>query len=391
MAPEYPDFPEDEYEHRYARARRLMEEADLDALLITDELNYIYFTGHRSQQNPIDKIRPYFFILPRDGEGTLITMPFEVQQVRETTWVDDVRQGRLTGNTDLIASVLEQRGLANGRIGAELGSHQYLGMSYNEFSELQKAVSKATFADASAILLKLRAVKSPREVVYVRKAAEIAAQAETDTLASISAGMTELEVMRRLRIRMAELGGEQVTFMWVVSHVQAGRGGGGMNGIATDRVLTRGDMLSLDSGVEYHGYCSDIARCASVGPPTEEVAEFYAWMMETRRRCSDQLRAGNSPADVVAPCTEAIAERGLETLGVGRIGHGVGLQSTEYPSLAKDEPVLLEPGMVFACNPNFIRPFGFVNSEDEWLVTEDAPELLSPPVAAPELAVISLE
>jgi Xaa-Pro aminopeptidase len=368
-----------------------MEEAGLDALLVTDELNYIYFTGHRSQQNPIDKIRPYVFILPRGGDGTLLTMPFEVQQVRETTWIDDVREGRLSGNVDLLASILEQKGLSHARIGAELGSHQYLGLSFNEFGELRQALPSAEFADASSVFLQLRAIKSPRELEYLRKAAEIAAAAETDTLASIRAGMTELDVMRRLRIRMAELGGERVTFMWVVTRCQAGPGGGGMNGIATERVLEPGDMLSLDAGVEYHGYCSDIARCASVGEPRDDVAEFYAWMMDIRERCKDQLRAGKRPIDVVAPCVEAIAERGLETLGNGRIGHGVGLQSTEYPSLSEDEPVLFEPGMVFACNPNFIRPFGFVNSEDEWVVTDGDPELLSPPIATTDLAVISLQ
>ena len=67
--PLYPDFPKEEYEQRYARDRALMCERNLDGLLITEELNYIYFTGHRSIQNPLDKIRPYVFILPKDDDG----------------------------------------------------------------------------------------------------------------------------------------------------------------------------------------------------------------------------------------------------------------------------------------------------------------------------------
>jgi Xaa-Pro aminopeptidase len=386
--PAYPDFPAEEYEQRFARARGLMEEANLDGLLITDELNYVYFTGHRSQQNPIDKIRPYVYVLPRERDGVLITMPFETEQVRNTTWVDDVRLAGLTNRADEIAAVLKDMGLANGRIGAELGSHQYLGISYNEFSEVQQELPNAEFADAAQVLLRLRAVKSPLEVEYLRRAAEIVATAQADTFAYISAGITELEVMRKLRTRLAELGGENVTFMWVVSTVNPSLGA--MNGIATDRKLKPGDMLSLDCGVEYHGYCSDIARCASVGEPSDEVAGFYIWMMEVRHKCNDLLRAGNTPRDVVTTCREAIAERGLETTGVGRIGHGVGLQSTEFPSLAIDEDIIFQPGMVFACNPNFVRPFGFVNCEDEWLVGSGAPALLSAPIAPNEIPVIPL-
>ena len=85
MTPEYPDFPKEEFENRYARTRALMSEQNLDALFITEKLNYAYFSGHRSCQNPIDKIRSYMFILPKDDDPVLITMPFEVMQVEQTT------------------------------------------------------------------------------------------------------------------------------------------------------------------------------------------------------------------------------------------------------------------------------------------------------------------
>jgi Xaa-Pro aminopeptidase len=382
--PGHPDFPADEYQQRYARARTLMEEAHLDGLLITDELNYIYFTGHRSQQNPVDKIRPYVYILPRDGDGVLITMPFEVGQVQETTWVEDVRQAGLMGHSDLIASILTGKGLAKGRIGAELGREQYLGISYNEFSQIQNALPKAEFRDAAPVLLKLRAIKSPREVEYLRKSAEISATSEAEMFASIRAGMTELETARILRERLAANGGEKVNFLVLHS-------GPGMVSVPTERKLRAGDIVVCDTGAEYRGYCSDVARTASVGEPSDEVAEFYSWTMAVRQKCSDLLRAGNTPRIVVSACREAISQRGgLETMGVGRIGHGVGLETTEYPSLAMEEDIVFEPGMVFACNPNFVRPFGFFNAEDNWLVTEGAPNLLSSPIAPNKLPVIPL-
>ena len=116
--PNFPDFSKQEYETRYARARELMDKQGLDGLLITEELNYIYFTGHRSQQNPIDKIRPYIFVLPKEGDGAIITMPFEVAQVLETTWVSDVKTAGLMGYTDIVVSLLKEKGLSKGRIGS---------------------------------------------------------------------------------------------------------------------------------------------------------------------------------------------------------------------------------------------------------------------------------
>jgi Xaa-Pro aminopeptidase len=77
-------------------------------------------------------------------------------------------------------------------------------------------------------------------------------------------------------------------------------------------------------------------------------------------------------------------------MGVGRIGHGVGLETTEYPSLAMDEDVVFERGMVFACNPNFMRPFGFFNAEDNWVIGDGPPDLLSNPIAPGSRPVIPL-
>ncbi len=387
MAPGYADFPKDEYEQRFARARALMGEAGLDALLITERLNYIYFTGHRSAQNPIDKIRPYVFVLPKDEDCVLITMPFEVDQVHDTTWISDVRTAGLMGHAGFIASVLKDKGLGRARVGAELGREQYLGVSHSAFEEIRSELAGADFVDGAPVLLKLRAVKSPREIAYMRSAAEILATAEADTFATIESGITEIEISRVLRTRLAELGAENVTFLAVSAGV---RPGGGPVLVPTERELRAGDTLVMDAGVEYRGYCADVARSAFVGEPSDEVAEFYGWMMGVRHRCNERLRAGSRPADVVTACTEELAERGLETMGVGRIGHGVGLETTEYPSLAIDEDIVFEPGMVFACNPNFVREFGFVNAEDNWAITEGDPELLSAPVAPDALPVVSV-
>lgn len=387
-APNYPDFPKDEYEQRYARGRALMDKRGLDGLLITEELNYIYFTGHRSQQNPIDKIRPYIFVLPKQGDGALITMPFEVAQVRETTWVDDIRQAGLGvgGHAEIVSSVLKDKGLERGRIGVELGREQYLGISYNQFEDVRRALPQATFIDAAPVFLELRGTKSQRELAYMRKAGEITATSMAQTYEAIHSGMTHYEVGRIFRELLARNGGEKVQFLCVTAGTYPGPG---IVSVTTGRKLQPGDVLILDSGAEYRGYCTDVARSASIGEPGKEVAEFYKWMGMLRHRCIDELKEGNTPRQVINVCRSIIAERGLQTTGVGRIGHGVGLEATEYPSIAPEEEVLFQQGMTLTCNPNFVRDFGFINGEDVWAITKGAPDLLSAPMAAPaELPIV---
>ncbi|MDA8009152.1 MAG: Xaa-Pro peptidase family protein, partial [Alphaproteobacteria bacterium] len=385
--PEFPDFPKEEFEQRYSRARSLMSEHNIDALLVTEKLNYGYLSGHRSCQNPIDKIRSYMLILPKDSDPTLITMPFEVAQVEQTTYISDIRTiGGLTGHPDFITDTLKSLGLQNARIGAELGREQYLGTNYLALQEIMNNLPGAEFVDASPVLLNLRVVKSPREIEYIRRAAQISAQSQKEIFAEVRAGMTENEIATKLRTRLFEKGAEDLTLLCVVSGATPSTG---ITLLPTDRVVKKGETLGFDVGVTYRGYCCDNARTASVGKPSEELAEFYDWMMTLRYECDSKLRVGSAPRDVIAVVDKHLQQRGLKTMGVGRVGHGVGVETTEYPSLAAFEEVPFQKGMVFACNPNFANHLGFLNAEDNWAITDDEPDLLTDPIATPELLIVS--
>lgn len=386
MFPEFPDFPKEEFENRYARARALMAEQDIDALFITEKLNYGYFSGHRSCQNPIDKIRSYMFILPKDDEPVLITMPFEIMQVEQTTYIQNFKTiGGLTGHPEFIIDTFKSLGLGKARIGAELGREQYLGTSYLAMNEVMNGLSSAEFVDAAQLILDVRVIKSPREIEYMRRASEITAETQKEIFEEVNAGMTENEIAVRLRTRLFEKGAEDITLLCVVS----GPSTEGICLLPTDRIVRKGDTLGFDVGVSYKGYCCDMARTASVGQPSNELSEFYGWMMQLRHDCNMQLRAGNSPADVVAVCDDYLSKRNLATMGVGRVGHGVGVETTEYPSLAAFEKVTFQKNMVFACNPNFANHLGFINAEDNWVITEGVPELLTDPIAEMEIPVIA--
>ena len=381
----FPDFPKEEFDNRYSKARSLMKEKNIDALFVTERLNYEYFSGHRSEQNAVDKIRSYVFILPKDDDPVLITMPFEVAQVEQTTYVKKIfTTGALFGHPDFISDTLKKIGLENAVIGAELGTEQYLGINYLDFEEIKKQLSSAKFVDASDIFLKLRLIKSSNEINYLRKASQINAQAQKEAFELTHVGMTENEIAQILRTRLIENGAEKLSLLCVVS----GATTSGIVLLPTDRVIKKGETVGFDVGVSYKGYWSDLARTASVGPPSEELDEFYSWMMNLRHQCNLMLQPNRTPKEVVKVCDEIINKRNLKTMGVGRIGHGVGLATTEYPSLAAFQDIQFKKGMVFACNPNFANHLGLINSEDNWVITENQPDLLSDPIATDKILTI---
>jgi Xaa-Pro aminopeptidase len=381
----YADFPQAEYLDRWDRARGRMRAEGIDALLITEEKNYIYFTGHRSQQNPIDKIRPYLFVLPLEGRPVAIVMPFEEGFVRLGTWVEEVRTYDLRRHLEVVVATLTELGLAEARIGAELGREQYLEITHHDFLELERRLPRARFVDAAEILLGLRVVKSPAEVALCRAAAEMTARAMERTFPALREGMTEREAARILRTTLMDEGAEAITFLDIGAGTDFSRG---RITCATDRRLQRGDTLTIDTGIEVKGYCSDVTRMAIVGRPSREQLDMYRTMLEVQRACFAALRPGNRAEDAMKVCREELARRDLRTQMVGRIGHGVGLESTEYPSLGLGETIVLEPGMIFACNPNYVTAIGYFNSEENLVITPEGNDLLSRPGARDEVVVI---
>jgi Xaa-Pro aminopeptidase len=370
------EFPREEYERRCRAAQEGMGAAGLDGLFLTAEANLNYFTGHRHFAPWTTFTRPEICLLPRAGEPVLILQGFLEADARRDSWVRDIRPYTpLTGAPlDLVRDTIAARGLDKGRWGAELGSEQRLGLSYQDFLAIQRALPQATFADASDLLWRLRIVKSPAELEAMRRAAQVAARAYDHAFASAKAGMTEKAFAALLAEAIVRDGAE-------VGFIMATSGPGNYErvaGMPTDRRLERGDMVWIDLGVVWNGYWSDHCRAAVVGPPTAEQRRNWEQVVQVTAKGVEAVRPGAPVGAVVEACTAEARRLGLEfTFAAGRLGHGMGLMSTEPPHVAAYDASVLRPGMVVTVEPGWVLDHGAYICEENVAVTPTGSEALT--------------
>ena len=372
MAAEFAEFSREEFAGRWERARRLMAERGIDALLITEETNYRYLSGHVTQVWD-NKFRPTFFIFPRERDPSLVVVASEESNARQTSFVEDVRTfiAFEAPGVPEMAEFLREIGART--IGCEWGTGQRMGMPYGDLQQLREALPDARFVDAGGLLWQLRLVKSPAEIAYVRRAVEINNTAMRDVFARLRVGMTERDVYRELATANVRQGADRPGY----NPVNADTGAPDrLTGGPTERRLKRGNMFYIDTGCVYRGYWSDVARVMAIGEASAERRRAYEVVRRTQRRCVETIRPGVPIAELMRVCLREFEAAGVvEYTGrLGRIGHGAGLDLTEPPSINLEDPTIIQAGMVLYVEPNFVAPYGNFILEANVAVTEDGYE-----------------
>ena len=368
-------FPPEEYQRRVARARQAMEAARLDALLLSDDRNVFYFTGAGGATPREDKARPQFVVVPLTGEVTALVSHARAIPFRESSWVPALRTYDGLG-TDVVraalADLVQQAAPRARTLGMELGYEQRLGMSVADYEALRARFPDRQCVDASWLLWELRMVKSVAELSRLERAIEITDQAFAAVFPTLRPGLNEREIAARLQTEMANRG---ASTSWVL--IQTGTyDRGGL--VARDRPVQAGEMVWVDMGANVLGYWADFCRAAVLGTPTTHQRRVQADVQEVTRLGIETIRPGVSVAEVARVCTREMERRRLvfNTWGV-RYGHGLGLQVTEPPHVAKYDDTLIVPGMALTLEPGTCTAEGRFQIEENLTVTESGVRWLS--------------
>ena len=222
---------------------------------------------------------------------------------------------------------------------------------------------------------KLRQVKTPTEVLAIRKACNITADAFRAILPKIREGMTEKELQIELDFTMLRLGADTLAFNTIIA---AGENGSLPHAIPGNRPIRRGDMITMDFGAKVGNYCADMTRTVALGQPSEEMRKIYDTVLRAQTMCEDALAAGKKCFDIDKLARDYIDARGY----AGRFGHGlghsVGIDIHEEPRLSPSCQDILQAGIVITVEPGVYVPgLGGVRIEDTCLVKENGCEALT--------------
>ena len=370
------EFANEEYLKRNVRLVELLEESGLDALMVTAEPNVNYYSGWRNFIPWWTYSRPYILVIPKDREPVLMVQGFQHFDASRDSWFKDVRSYESLVNIPAVqvADLFRELGLLGKRIGMELGYEQRISMPYKDFEEIKKTLKGCTIVEASDLIWKQRMIKSEAEISAHRRACEIGDKAFAAAFAQAKEGMTEKEVARIFGRTIFEEGGEQ-GFCIVLS----GPGNyGRVAGMPTDRVLQKGDLMWVDLGVIANGYWCDFCRAAVVGGPSDEQNRLQNVIVDITLKTGQCVQPGMKVSDLSRICLKYAAEYGIDfSFNCGRLGHGMGINSTEPPHIATYDDTVLEPGMIFTLEPGIVNEIGTFISEENIVVRPDGFELLT--------------
>ena len=366
-----------EYQNRVLKLQKKMQENGIDATLITSPHNFRYFTGLDSYfwESPT---RPWFLIIPKSDDPIAI-IPSIGETALKKTWINKIHNWPSPQPTDegLSALLKEIKKILphKGNVGCELGEESYLRMSINDFDKLRKNLSHYNFIDSSKIIWELRKIKSLEEIKKIKKIISIASNIFDNLPNYIHSGMTEIEICNIFKKKLLDKGADHTLYMSCASGV------GGYNQIIcdpTEKKLQDGDLLIIDTGTTLDGYFCDFDRNYGFGNIKKEVNDAYLILWEATEKAFEKTKPGRTCADISNAIGSILNKPNLASNSVGRMGHGLGLQLTEPPSIMNSDKTILKENMIITIEPCYeYLPGKMIVIEENILITKDGYELLT--------------
>ncbi|MGI9390743.1 MAG: M24 family metallopeptidase [Boseongicola sp.] len=368
--------PED-LDYSFDQLDNLMDAAGIDVLIASSKHNVRYLLGGYefiffSAMDAIGHSRylPLFvyvrghsdktvYIANKMEGGEHANHPFWVPIFKPVSW----------GSFDAISAAiqhLQSVGVTGNTIGIESGF-----LPSDAADALRSAYPDSRLVDATGTLERLRAVKTPREIEFLRKATELIGASMRATMEASRGGDSKTEIVQRLRAEETTRG---LQFEYCLITL-----GDSHNRAVSDQTWNQGEVISLDSGGNLHGYIGDICRMGVLGTPDAELIDLLAEIEETQQAAFSMIAAGKTGADMIAHAT-AIKDVQPNGHCTDFFAHGMGLISHEAPFLMTNHPVAyegtdaekpLKSGMILSVESTMLHPTrGFIKLEDTVLVEE---------------------
>ncbi len=349
---------------RISQLYAYMEANQLDAIFVTLPKHVYYVTDFNSDPHE----RFMGLVLVRGEEPVLIVPALDKEAAQAATGMDKILTHTDTQNPYEILKNTLPASLR--RIGVEK-SH----VTLNRFEAMKEVLPQAEYIDIDALLKEMRLQKSPDEITRIKRAIQVVEDVLRAGLQKVRVGVSEAEIVAELEYQMKKLGAEGPSFSTMVL---AGEKSALPHGKPGERTIQAGELLLFDLGVAVDGYVSDITRTFAVGEISDKLKEIYETVLAGNMAAIEAVRPQVTLASIDRAAREVIAARGYGEYFIHRLGHGMGMDVHEYPSVHGENQDLLRAGMVFTIEPGvYIPGLGGVRIEDDVLVTESGVEVLT--------------
>jgi Xaa-Pro dipeptidase len=363
----------DERKGRVEKARRLMADHGIDALLLTGGTSLVYFSGIQWGLSE----RLFALVVPRTGEPFVVCPAFEEERAREQfatspfTGTADVRTWEEHESPYVrVAQGLRERGIGAGRLGIEETVRHVFA------DGVAKAAPALGIVSGTPVTAGCRVVKDQHELALMKHASAVTLAAYEAAWKALTPGMTQRDFQGLIAAAHDKLGypggaSAQTAEYSALPH-----------GSIQPQVIREGTIILIDGGCAVEGYVSDISRTFVLGKATDKMKQVFEIEFAAQTAALKAARPG-------VPCeaVDAAARKVIEDAGYGpgykffthRVGHGMGMDGHEWPYLVKGNTLALAPGMTFSDEPGiYIRGEFGVRLEDDMYITEDGAALMTP-------------
>lgn len=342
---------------RVEKLRNTFKDRNIDGMLITSSSNRRYMTRFTGTAGAV---------LLSEDQAVFITDFRYVDQANEQAAGYEVVQHKGPISKE-IGKQIEKLGIK--RLGFEQDH-----TTYAVYRTYEKEFG-AELVPVSGMVEKIRLVKDEEETQIIRDAVKIADDAFDHICSFIRPGISELDVSNELEFFMRKQGAASSSFDIIVA---SGYRSALPHGVASDKKIEKGELVTLDFGALYKGYCSDITRTVAVGEPSDELKKVYDIVLQAQKKGMAGTKAGMTGIEADAIPRDYITEHGYGDRFGHSTGHGIGLDVHEGPGLSFKSETVLEQGMIVTVEPGiYVSGLGGVRIEDDALITENGNESLS--------------
>ncbi|MCK0143500.1 Xaa-Pro peptidase family protein [Aliiroseovarius sp. F20344] len=380
-------FPASEFKARTRNAQALMADQGLDGILLMTEPEVRYFSGFHTLfwQSPT---RPWFLFIPTQGKPIAVIPEIGAALMRQT-WIDDVRTWSAPAPTDdgisLLTDLLSPLASSSGRLGVLKGHETGLRMPLGDYERLMEGLPGLEVEDATGLVRSLRMVKSEAEIEKLSHICAIGSRVFSEVPKLAREGLPFEELFRLFRREAMYHGADDVPYL------VGGADQGGYHDVISPpspRPLQKGDIFMLDTGATWDGYYCDFDRNWAIGLADDLSKRAYDTLWRATEAGIEAARPGNTCAELFQAMQSVIAEMDDQGGDVGRLGHGLGMQLTEWPSHAAFDDTVIEENMVLTLEPSLSYGDGRIMVHEENIVVRASGAKLLTRRAPAELPVI---